>query len=65
MRGSRESLSKNTDESDGQSEKHNEQGIAAFQGIAIGWPLNDPWRMSATHGAAAREGKKPDDRITR
>jgi hypothetical protein len=57
-------LSNETDESDLQSEKHDEQRISACRGIVIdeiGWPLKQRPPLCVTRSLAAREGKKADD----
>jgi hypothetical protein len=64
MRFSRELFSNETDESDWQYEKHDEQRDSIFRGImidVIDWSRKEPRPMFATRRLAAREGKKAND----
>jgi hypothetical protein len=64
MRRSCESVSNEIDESELQSEKHDEQRISACRGIVIdliGRLSKEREPIRATRSGAAREGKKADD----
>jgi hypothetical protein len=64
MRRSRESFSNEIDESEWQSQKHDEQRISTPRGIMtdlIGCDSKQPGPIRTTRSGAAREGNKADD----